>query len=180
MILIFIGPPFAGKDTQAKLLSSELDLPVFSMGAVIREAYEKRDPRAIEGFEKYSLKGLHVPINKKFDLLRDKIDSLNDFILDNFPANEEDLVTFNQYLEQRNLSLTRVIYLKISEEEMKNRLVHRGRGDDDPSIVEKRREVQDADREPVLKYFMNKGLLLEIDGSQPIDKVHEEIKDSLK
>jgi adenylate kinase len=180
MIIIFLGPPFAGKDTQAKLLSKELNIPVFSMGAVIREAYENKDPRAVEGFERYSLKGLHVPIDLKFDLLRSKIDGLSDFMLDNFPATDEDLETFNQYLEKRELRITKAIYLKISEEEMKKRLIHRGRGDDDPAIVEKRREVQDVDREPVLKYFRENNLLVEIDGGQSIDKIHEEIKEVLK
>ena len=179
MIIVFTGPPFAGKDTQAKLLSEELKIPVFSMGAVIREAYEKKDPRAVEGFENYSLKGLHVPINLKFGLLRSKIENLSDFMLDNFPATQEDLDTFVEYLKERNLSLTKVIYLKISEEEMKKRLIHRCRGDDDPQIVEKRRENQDVDREPVISYFRNAGLLVEIDGAKSIEEVHEEIKRSL-
>lgn len=179
MIIVFLGPPFAGKDTQAKLLSREMGIPVFSMGAIIREAYENKDPRAIEGFEKYSLKGLHVPIELKFDLLKSKIGELTNFMLDNFPGNEEDLNTLEQYLIQRNLKVDSVIYLKISEEEMRKRLIHRGRGDDDPTIVEKRRIVQDAEREPVINYFRNKGVLIELDGSKSIEKVHQKIKESL-
>src|SRR3990167_3582095 len=106
MIVIFIGPPFSGKDTQAKLLGKEKNLPVFSMGALIRDAYERKDPRAIEGFEQYSMKGFHLPTQLKFGWLKEKLDTNKDgFILDNFPATQEDLDTFNDNLLKNNLKI---------------------------------------------------------------------------
>jgi adenylate kinase len=178
MIIILIGPPFAGKDTQAKLLSKEVNLPVFSMGAIIREAYEKRDPRAVEGFENYSLKGKHVPIKLKFDLMRDRMESSQDgFILDNFPATSEDLEAFNNYLLEKNLKVNHVVYLTISE--MDRRMIHRGRGDDNPEIVHTRRRVQDEDRKAVIEYYRNNNLLVEIDGSGSIEEVHGKIKEAI-
>lgn len=176
MIIIFIGPPFAGKDTQSKLLSKELNLPVFSMGLLIREAYGNKDPRAIKGFENYSMKGLHVPINLKFGFLKDKLSKLDNFILDNFPATQEDLEALLKYLAERNLQIDNVFYLTLSNEEMKKRLIQRGRKDDNPDVIQRRREIQDVDREKVLKYFQKLGLLREIDGNKSIEKVHEEIK----
>ncbi|MEK9176185.1 MAG: nucleoside monophosphate kinase [Patescibacteria group bacterium] len=180
MIIIFIGPPFAGKDTQAKLLSKEINLPVYSMGALIREAYEKGDPKAIEGFENYSMKGLHLPISLKFHLVKDKIDSLKEgLIIDNFPATREDLDAFNEYLSVKGIEVKKAFYINISNEEMIGRITHRGRGDDDPDIVMKRRENQDKDREAVINFYKNKGLLVEIDGARPIEDVHKEIMEEM-
>lgn len=176
MIIIFTGPPFSGKDTQAKMLAKRINLPVFSMGALIREAYNKKDPRGVEGFEKFSMKGLHVPIELKFDLLKDKIEeTTNGFIVDNFPGTQEDIDTFKKYLDSRSLKIDQVFYLNISKDEMLSRMVHRGRDDDKPEIVLKRRENQDKDREAVLQYFKGQGLLREIDGAGSIDEIHEKI-----
>ncbi|MBI2621902.1 MAG: nucleoside monophosphate kinase [Candidatus Levybacteria bacterium] len=180
MIIIFIGPPFSGKDTQAKLLGEKLNLPVYSMGGIIRKAYEKGDPRAIEGFEKYSMKGQHVPIRLKFDLLREKLEkTIDGFILDNFPATQEDLDTFNKYLLTKNLNVNRVFLMNVSREEMIRRMVNRGRGDDEQELVMKRREIQDEDRKPVIEYFITWGLLAEIDSEGKIEDVHKQIIEKL-
>lgn len=176
MIIIFTGPPFSGKDTQAKMLGGRINLPVFSMGALIRDAYERKDPRAVEGFEKYSMKGMHVPVNLKFELLKDKIEeTVNGCIIDNFPGTQEDLETFNNYIKEKKLKVDYVFYLNISKEEMLKRMVYRGRDDDKPEIVLKRRENQDRDREKVLEFYKKEGLLREIDGTCPIDEIHNKI-----
>lgn len=181
MIIIFIGPPFSGKDTQSKLLGKELNLPVFSMGALIRDAYERKDPKGVMGFEQYSMKGFHVPIKLKFDLLKEKMDkSGSGFILDNFPGNQEDLDAFNDYVSQKNLTIDKVLLINISKEEMFRRMKHRGRDDDNPEVIIKRREIQDLDRMPVIEYFKNQGLLREINGEGEIGDIHKQIMENLK
>jgi len=182
MILIFIGPPYSGKDTQAKIVARELGISIFSMGSLIREAYKQGDPKAAEGFEKYSMKGLHVPISLKFALLRKKIEAEKDgFILDNFPATQEDLDTFTEYIKEKGLAVDKVFLLTISEEEMMRRRVERGRLDDGVEILKKRREEQDKDRVPVVEYFRNMGILKEINTEkQTVDQTREEIMKELK
>ncbi|MEK7559092.1 MAG: nucleoside monophosphate kinase [Patescibacteria group bacterium] len=181
MNIIFIGPPFAGKGTQAESLGKKLEIPVYSMGALIREAYEKRDPRAIEGHENYSLKGKHVPIELKFPFLEEKLNnSPKGFILDNFPATAEDLETFNRYLQTHNLSIDRVIHLWTSREEMGKRRKVRGREDDNPEIIEARRINQDKDRIPVLKYYKSKKILEEVNGEKSIEEVQVDILKKLE
>ncbi len=181
MILIFLGPPYSGKDVQAKALSRKLNLPVFSMGALIREGYKNGDPKAIEGFEQYSLKGLHLPNSLKFHLLQVKLDQNKaGFILDNYPATQEDLDTLSNYLSQNSLNIDKVFYITISVEEMNKRMAERGRADDAPEIILRRREEQDKDRIPVLNYFRNKGLLVEINGEKSIAEIEQEVVEKLK
>lgn len=175
MIIVFLGPPYSGKGTQAAILGEKLQLPVFSMGNIIRQAYKRGDARAVEGFEKYSMKGLHLPNDLKFPLLQEKLDEKKDFILDNYPANKEDLDKFLDYLSEKSLTLNKVFYIYISVEEMKKRMVERGRGDDKPEIVFKRREQQDKDRISVLEYFREQKLLEEINGEGSIEEITEKI-----
>lgn len=183
MIVVFIGPPYAGKGTQAKLLSQKLDnMPIFSIGALIREARERGDKTFMTAYEEYSLKGLHLPTEIKFPLLKEKMDNVTDgFILDNFPATEDDLEMFNNYLSKINKKIDRAIYLYISEKEMRGRFKNasRGRRDDDPEIVAARREIQDQDRIPVLNYYRNQNLLSEINGEGDIDAINKKIEEEL-
>jgi adenylate kinase len=110
-------------------------------------------------------------------LLKEKMDAnRNGFILDNYPATQEDLDTLLNYLTENSLQVDEVFYVNISVEEMKNRMVQRGRDDDKPEIVLVRRDVQDKDRLPVLEYFKNKGMLFEINGEGTIDSVQAVIK----
>lgn len=180
MIIVFIGPPFAGKGTQVNLLGKKLNLPVFSMGAIIREEYKAGNPKAIEGFENYSMKGFHLPIELKFGLLKERIEkATTGFILDHFPATQEDLDAFNKYLDSKGLHIKRAFYLFVSEEEMKKRIIVRGRADDNLEIIMKRREIQDKDRIPVISYFRNKGILEEVDGGRSVEEVHRDILNRL-
>ncbi|MEK9207651.1 MAG: nucleoside monophosphate kinase, partial [Patescibacteria group bacterium] len=99
--------------------------------------------------------------------------------IDNFPATREDLDAFNEYLSVKGIEVKKAFYINISNEEMIGRITHRGRGDDDPDIVMKRRENQDKDREAVINFYKNKGLLVEIDGARPIEDVHKEIMEEM-
>jgi adenylate kinase len=179
MIIIFIGPPYAGKDTQGKLLSKKFNnLPIFSMGHLIREAQRSGNEIFIKAYAEYSLKGLHLPTEIKFPLLKERMDQARDgFILDNFPATRDDLSTLEKYLLASGKKVDKVIYLNISNEEMKKRfeIASRGRKDDHPEIIIARRDIQNKDRVPVLEFYRNQGLLLEINGEGDIYVIHEEI-----
>lgn len=182
MNIVFIGRPYSGKGTQAALLGEKYALPVFSMGEIIRHAYRAGNKKAVEGFKQYTMKGLHVPISLKFDLLKEKLErTKNGFILDNFPATKEDLEALMAYLEGRNLSIDKVFHLVISKEAIARRMrVSRGRMDDDPKIVIKRLSAQDIDRAYVLNYFRRKGVLEEVDSEKAIEDVHREILTKLE
>jgi adenylate kinase len=180
MILIFLGPPYSGKGTQATILGKELNLPVFSMGELIREGNRLGNPKAVEGYQNYTVKGMHVPNSLKFELLREKMDeNKNGFLLDNYPATQEDLDTLLNYLLENSLQVDKVFYISISAEVMTARITERGRDDDKLEIVLTRKEVQDKDREPVLRYFKEKGMLTEINGEGSIEDVQAKIREAL-
>jgi adenylate kinase len=180
MILIFLGPPYSGKGTQAQILGKELNLPVFSMGELLREGNRLGNEKAVEGYQNYVIKGLHVPNNLKFELLKEKMDeNKNGFILDNYPAMQEDLDTLLNYLVQNSLHVDKVFYVSISADVMKARITERGRDDDKLEVVLVRKEVQDKDRLPVLQYFREKGLLTEINGEGSIQEVQAKIREVL-
>ncbi len=181
-IYIFIGPPFSGKETQTTPLSHELDIPVFSMGGLIREA-RSSNPEIESAFQEYTAKGLHVPIEIKFGLLREKMDACQrGFILDNFPATQEDLDAFNVYVQKNQLEVSKVFYLKIGHDEMMKRFEQspeRGRQDDTREALQTRGSVQSEDRIPVLSHYSLIGKLVEIDGEQPISVVSAKIRENL-
>lgn len=178
-IYVFLGPPYSGKETQTLPLSRELGIPVFSMGQLIRNARES-NPEIKEAFQKYTVKGLHVPIEIKFNLLKKELDnSHKGFILDNFPATKEDLDVFNQYLRENELHINKTFYLNIGEDEMMKRFYNnpsRGRSDDNEETLLVRGKVQGVDREPVLGYFREQGTLVNINGEQPVEAVSIEIR----
>lgn len=179
-VIIFIGPPFAGKETQTRLLSEKTGKPVFSMGALIRKAYQEGDSQAIEGFENYSMKGLHIPTALKFKFIKEKMDSASDgFILDNFPATKDDLSALLDYMNEKDMEIEKVFLLEISSQEMLNRMKHRGRKDDREDIVLKRREEQDKDREELITHFDSEGLMVRIDGGRTIEEVQSDINRNL-
>lgn len=179
MIIILLGPPYSGKGTQAEILSKKLNLPVFSMGGIIRDAYNQNLPRAREGYENYSLKGLHLPNEIKFPWLKEKLNGLKDFILDNYPATKEDLDYFLKFSRENNLETKKVFMVDISIEEMRKRMIQRGRKDDKPEVVMERRQIQDKDRLAVLNYFQEQGLLVKINGEGTIEEVQARIMEAL-
>lgn len=179
MIIIFLGPPFSGKGIQARLLGERLNLPVFSMGALIREARDRGNKKIAEAFEQYSMRGLHIPIEIKFPLLREKMDkSKEGFILDNFPEREDGLKTLLSYFSKNSLSVNRVFFINVPDEEVIRRRKKKeriGRPDDAPEIIKKRLKVQGRERLPVINYFRSKGVLVEINGERKENEIHYEI-----
>lgn len=177
MIVVLIGRPESGKGTQSTILAKELNLPVFAMGELIRDAMVS-DPQMAQAYNQYALKGRHLPNSIKFSLLKNKLDKIdNGFILDNYPATQEDLETFNNYLGTRGLRVDKVFHIVISEEEAIRRMKveSRGRLDDDESVIRERLGNQDEDRKPVIEHFRKLGLLEEIDGEREISAIHGDI-----
>ena len=187
MIIIFIGPPGAGKGTQAKRLSDKLQIPYFSMGQLLREAYESGIPEGKEAWENYSAKGTNVPIPLKFRILEEQMEAAKTgFILDNFPRNIEDLEAWKEYSLRTGRKAEKVFHLVIPDEtcfqRVQKRVKHElnKRGDDDLNLLKTRiEEGYRKELTSILDFFHEQKVLVEIDGTQSVDVVTETINKNL-
>lgn len=182
-ILVFLGPPYAGKDTQARILSKKINLPVLSMGERIRSALTKGNNRIKRAYAKYAMKGKNLPTSVKFPLLKAEMDKFvkKGFILNNYPANKDDLRYLMKYLKKRGLEITAVVNIEIPEEEIVRRMkkTNRNRLDDQPAVVGARLRQQTAEREEVLSFFKKRGIVIQIDGVGKVGDIHAKILDSI-
>lgn len=185
MRIILLGPPGSGKGTQGELLSQKLNLPRLSVGAILRRALEKKSPEGTEA-GKYLKQGLNVPAKLLFKILTPWfVKHKRGWVVDNLPRSIEQLRAFKHFIKENNIKVDRVFHLNVSEKESIKRLLKRAkerkkkgqsRVDDTPEVIRKRRQVGYAnDIKLILTYFRKRGILEEIDGEKPIDKVHQEI-----
>jgi len=130
MKLIFLGPPGAGKGTQAEIISKRLNLKKISTGDILRDEMEKETELG-KIAKSYMEKGELVPDEIMIKIIENNIKNLNGFVLDGFPR------TLNQAIELEKITkIDKVIYLNVPDEEIKKRLLNRGRLDDKPEVIE--------------------------------------------
>lgn len=172
--ITLLGAPGCGKGTQAKLLSKELNIPIVGIGDLIRAEINKQS----------ELGNLVAPIVNSGNLVSDEIiikifeanitDSLlqNGVITDGFPRNLVQAKAFDSLFRQRSLE-TIVIYIKVPFEALKERLLLRGRTDDNATVIETRNKVYEQSTQPILDYFHNR--LLVVDGNREESLVFSDI-----
>lgn len=177
MRLILLAPPGAGKGTQAEKLSDEYYVPHIETGMIIRDAIEK-ETEAGKKAKDYVDKGKLVPDEVVVELIQERIESpecKHGFILDGFPRTVPQAESFEDMAQKNDISLDAVVFLEVSDEVVKDRLLERGRDDDTPEAIEQRLEEYRNKTAPVVDFFKDRDLLVKIDGEQPIDEVTESI-----
>lgn len=189
MNIIILGFPGSGKSTQGKLLSEKLNLPWVSIGLLLREEYRKKTPDGIAANE-YLAQGLNCPTEIKIRILEKILNgAINGFILDNYPRTVNDLQHLKSYTKKSGKKIDKVFLLKTSEHEVIERLLrqeqldHTGAKRNDVSIDNIKTRIKigfKKDAEPIMDYFKKLGVLIEINGEQSVEKVHEEILKNLK
>lgn len=186
MIIIFLGPPEAGKGTQAELLAKRLGIPHFSVGQFLREEWHKKTKLGIEGEKYWGEKGINVPTRISFGILKKYLSrSKKGFILDNFPRTKENLDYLKKYLQDKKLKVDRVFHLGVSqktgEKRLEKRAISKDRLDETPKLLKKRRELgYNKDVSEIKSYFKSLGVWHEIDGEKTASEVHKTIVSKLK
>lgn len=189
MNIIILGPPASGKGTQGELLTKKLGLPRLSVGAVLRRVL-KEGGKNSEEIGRYMLKGLNVPAETLFEVLESWFAShQHGFVVDNLPRDLNQLKEFKKFIRTRKIKINKAFHLNVSPEESKKRAAHRyqervkngeARPDEKPKVVETRiKEGYQKDILPILAFFRKTGVLVEINGEQSIEKVHQDILDNL-
>lgn len=178
MKIILIGIPGSGKSTQGNLLSKELKIPYLSTGHIFRELAKEKTKLGHQ-IKIVMNAGLLISDRKTLSIVSNYLkrpEYQTGYILDGFPR------TLNQAREFKN-GIGLVIHIKVSDKEILWRLAYRNsenREDDTLLAIRKRIEVFHKFTEPVLTYYRQKKMLLEVDGEKGIEEIHQEIMKHLK
>ncbi len=171
MKLIFIGSPGSGKSTQAKTLAEKLNLPYIETGQIFRDRAIQSDSigqKIHQALKSGVLVEDEIAVNTLKEKLKDS-KSLNGYILDGYPRNEAQL---NGLENDINI----VFYINISDAEAIKRLTLRARLGETKEVLAKILETFHQKTEPLINYFKEKGILIEINGDQTIKEVSADVK----
>ena len=171
MRIVLLGPPGAGKGTQAVQLAEKLGVPQISTGELFRENISGGTKLGLEA-RKYLDAGDLVPATLTNALVDDRLDHddvASGFILDGFPRSVEQAEALHDMLERRGLALDAVIEFRVPEEELVSRLKGRGRADDTEDVIRNRFKVYRDETAPLLDYYRNE--LKTVDAVGSLDEV---------
>ncbi|MEI7544775.1 MAG: adenylate kinase [Mycobacteriaceae bacterium] len=155
MRIVLLGPPGAGKGTQAIKLADDLGVPQISTGDLFRHNISSGTTLGLEA-KKYLDAGDLVPASLTNALVDDRLndaDVAGGFILDGFPRSVEQAEALHDMLERRNLKLDAVLEFRVPEDELVERLKGRGRADDTEDVIRNRMKVYHAETAPLLDYY---------------------------
>jgi adenylate kinase len=191
MRMIFLGPPGAGKGTQAARIVAKHGIPQLSTGDMLRAAVAASTPIGIKAKAVMDAGGL-VSDEIVIGIVADRIeepDAKNGFILDGFPRTLAQAEALDAMLASKHMELDAVLELKVDQTKLVDRIVKRAeeakakgepvRKDDDPEVFKVRLEAYNRDTAVVAPYYEKRGQLTAIDGMQPIDNVTASIEKAL-
>jgi adenylate kinase len=192
MRLVLLGPPGAGKGTQAERLVAHYNIVPLSTGDMLRAAVAAANSVGVK-VKDIIARGDLVPDDLVVALIAEQIDApeaKNGFILDGFPRTVKQAEALDQLLADRRIKLDAVIELKVDEavlvERIERRIAefkakgHTVRADDDLEVLKKRVVNYRLRTAPVSDYYRGTGALLPIDGMQPVDTVEQAIRKALQ
>jgi len=171
MRMVLLGPPGAGKGTQAEKLAEKFGIPQISTGDLFRSNISKGTSLGVEA-KKYLDAGDLVPAELTNALVDDRLDADDTaagFILDGFPRSVEQAVALRDMLAKRNLKLDAVLEFRVSESELLTRLKSRGRADDTEEVILNRMKVYRDETAPLLDYYQDE--LVSVDAVGSLDEV---------
>jgi adenylate kinase len=169
--VVLLGPPGAGKGTQAQKLSEKLGIPQISTGELFRSNIENGTKLGLEA-KRYLDAGDLVPSELTNQLVDDRLndsDAANGFILDGYPRSIEQAKALHEMLGRRGTDIDAVLEFRVSEEELLERLKGRGRADDTDDVILNRMKIYRAETAPLLDYYTDQ--LKTVDAVGSMDEV---------
>jgi len=173
MRLVFIGPPGAGKGTQAERLIETYGIAHLSTGDMLRAARDAGTEVGQEA-EKYMSAGELVPDDTIIRIIKERLeepDCRKGYLLDGFPRTIAQAEALDGMLAKKGTPLDVVLELDVPEEELFKRLAGRARKDDTPEVIRQRLVAYREQTQPLLDYYREKGLLKSINGLGTIDEI---------
>jgi adenylate kinase len=184
MRLILLGPPGAGKGTQAQVLVEAYGIPQLSTGDILRSAIAARTPMGLAAKEVMD-RGDLVSDDIVNGIVSERLDAEDcraGFILDGFPRTIAQAEALDQMLAEKGMTLDAVVQMTADPDVLVDRIVNRAResgvarGDDNEEVLRKRLDVYRELTEPLVEYYKEKGLVRTVDGMQPVEEVTASIR----
>jgi len=206
VILVFLGPPGAGKGTQAKLLSQRMGFLHLSTGDLLREAVKNQTPLGKKAKE-YMDRGELVPDELIVQLIEETMPKDGNVILDGFPRTVNQALALEEMLKGKGEKISKVLFFDVPDEVIIDRLSGRRvcskcgavyhvkynppkvegvcdlcggtlvqRDDDKEEVVRKRLEVYRKQTQPLVEFYQEKGIIYKLDAGKGVEELFEEVK----
>ncbi|WP_454044833.1 adenylate kinase [Corynebacterium sp. Marseille-Q2516] len=179
MRLVLLGPPGAGKGTQAALLSEKLGIPHISTGDLFRANIGDSTPLGLEAKE-YIDAGKLVPTDVTARMVEDRLaqeDAREGFLLDGFPRTVEQADILEKLLAGSNTALDGVLTSQVSEDVVVGRMLPRGRADDNEETIRPRLQVYRDETAPLIEHYGD--ALITIDAEGTVEEINQRAMDKI-
>jgi adenylate kinase len=173
--MLFIGPPGAGKGTQAGKVAARLGIPHISTGEMFRD-HVARGTALGKQVEAIMAAGDYVPDELTVAMLEERIaqdDAVGGFILDGFPRTAAQVASLDQLLGDEGLQV--VVVFRVDEDELTDRLLSRGRADDTEETIRNRFKIYTEQTQPLIDIYEDRSLTVYVDGIGEVEEVTERI-----
>ena len=184
--LLIVGPPGAGKGTQAVKIAEALKIPAISTGDIFRKNIKEETELGKEA-KSYIDSGNLVPDSVTNNMVRaclEESDVVNGFLLDGYPRNTSQVHELDSILEAKGEKIDRVLLLVADNDELVERLLNRaaeqGRTDDNEEVIRHRLKVYEEETAPLIAIYRERGIVKEVNGLGEIAEVTKRILDALK
>jgi adenylate kinase len=186
MRILLMGPPGAGKGTQAKIIGNKYSVPQISTGDILRDAM-KRGTEMGRKAQEFVNAGKLVPDEVVIGIVKDRLnepDTNKGFILDGFPRTTGQADALKALLGSLGKDLNRAVTITVPDEELIRRLLERavieGRADDTEAVIKNRLQTYNDQTRPLIEYYKGENILREINGLGSMEEITSRIEHALE